>query len=124
MKKIKCLLLFAGVAFFLALLAKENPITFLAILPLTYFVFTKAKTNEIVMQTVPFLIAGAVFLIIRHSVLGGGFGSSNMELMNNPFIKVENGRYIAYSGGEKMATIFYTLGAICKTIVIPTSINS
>ena len=109
----------AGVAFFLALLAKENPITFLAILPLTYFVFTKAKTKEIVMQTVPFLFAGVVFLIIRHSVLGGGFGSSNMELMNNPFIKVENGRYIAYSGGEKMATIFYTLGQYVKLLLFP-----
>lgn len=109
----------AGVAFFLALLAKENPITFLAVLPLTYFVFTKAKTNEIVMQTVPFLIAGVTFLIIRQSVLGGGFGSENMELMNNPFIKVENGKYIAYSGGEKMATIFYTLGQYVKLLFFP-----
>ena len=109
----------AGVAFFLALLAKENPITFLAVLPLTYFVFTKAQTKEIVMQTVPFLIAGVVFLIIRQSVLGGGFGSENMELMNNPFIKIENGKYIAYSGGEKMATIFYTLGQYVKLLLFP-----
>ncbi len=109
----------AGVAFFLALLAKENPITFLAVLPLTYFVFTKAKTNEIVMQTAPFLIAGVFFLIIRQSVLGGGFGSENMELMNNPFIKIENGKYIAYSGGEKMATIFYTLGQYVKLLFFP-----
>ena len=85
------------VAFFLALLAKENPITFLAVLPLTYFVFTKAKTNEIVKQSVPFLLVGIVFIIIRQNILGGGFGSENMELMNNPFIKIENGEYIAYS---------------------------
>lgn len=109
----------AGVAFFLALLAKENPITFLAVLPLTYFVFTKAKTNEIVMQTIPFLIAGIIFIAIRYSVLGGGFGSENMELMNNPFIKIENGKYIAYSGGEKMATIFFTLGQYIKLLFFP-----
>jgi tetratricopeptide (TPR) repeat protein len=109
----------AGVAFFLALLAKENPITFLAVLPLTYFIFTKADAKEIAMQTVPFLIAGVVFLIIRQSVLGGGFGSENMELMNNPFIKIENGKYIAYSGGEKIATIFYTLGQYVKLLLFP-----
>lgn len=107
------------VAFFLALLAKENPITFLAVLPLTYFVFTKAKTNEIVKQSVPFLLVGIVFIIIRQNILGGGFGSENMELMNNPFIKIENGEYIAYSSGEKIATIFYTLGQYVKLLLFP-----
>jgi len=110
----------AGVAFFLALLAKENPITFLAVLPLTYFVFTKAKTNEIVMQTIPFFIAGVVFLLCRYLALGGnGFGEDSMELMNNPFIKIENGKYIAYSSGEKIATIFFTLGQYVKLLFFP-----
>lgn len=109
----------AGFMFFLALLAKENPITFLAVLPLTYFVFTKADKNEIIKQTVPFLVAGIIFLGIRHSVLGGGFGGENMELMNNPFIKMENGRYIPYSGGEKIATIFFTLGQYIKLLFFP-----
>ncbi len=109
----------AGFMFFLALLAKENPITFLAVLPLTYFIFTKADKSEIIKQTVPFLVAGIIFLGIRHSVLGGGFGGENMELMNNPFLKMENGRYIPYSGGEKIATIFFTLGQYIKLLFFP-----
>jgi hypothetical protein len=110
----------AGFAFFLALLAKENPITFLAVLPLTYFVFTKAKTNEILIQTIPFFIAGVVFLMLRYKALeGNGFGEESIELMNNPFLKIENGKYVAYSGGEKIATIFFTLGQYIKLLFFP-----
>lgn len=118
-EKNKSFTIIACVAFFLALLAKENPITFIAVLPLTYWFFTKAKTNEIINQTIPFLAVGLVFIFIRYSVLGGGFGSENLELMNNPFIKIENGNYVHYSGGEKLATIFFTLGQYIKLLILP-----
>ncbi len=110
----------AGLIFFLGLLAKENAITFLAIVPLTYFVFIKAKPGKVALQTLPFVLAAIVFLLIRGAVLGGNFGgSTNMELMNNPFLKIENGRWVLLSFSEKMATITYTLGKYLQLLVFP-----
>ena len=112
--------IWVGVIFFLALMAKENAITFLAVVPLTYYFFTKADTNKIVMQMIPFGIAAAAFLVIRTSILGADFGSDICnELMNCPYLKVEGSKYIPYSDGEKMATIFYTLGAYVKLLFFP-----
>ena len=110
----------AGVIFFLGLMAKENAITFLAIVPLTYFIFTKANFTEIAKQTLPFLGGAILFLIIRGQVLGGNFGGEvSMELMNNPFLKIENGRWVELAFGEKMATIIFTLGKYVQLLIFP-----
>lgn len=109
----------AGIFFFLGLLAKENTITFLAIVPLSYYFFTKAKTSEILLFTAPFVAAAVVFLAIRFSILGPGLGEPSMELMNNPFLKLEGGRYVALSFSEKMATVMFTLGKYVQLLFIP-----
>lgn len=100
----------AGALFFLALLSKENAITFVAVAPLTYYFFTKANYKKNIAQTVPFLIAAIAFVIIRTYVLEGDISSLSRfsskqssvryfvqlfmganvislptELMNNPF---------------------------------------
>ncbi|MEM1119824.1 MAG: tetratricopeptide repeat protein, partial [Bacteroidota bacterium] len=110
----------AFLLFFLALMSKENAITFLAVVPLTYFVFTKATFRQIAGYTLPFALGAVLFLIIRGQVLGGNFGGDvSMELMNNPFLKIENGRWVTLSFSEKMATIVYTLGKYIQLLVFP-----
>ncbi len=110
----------AAVLFFLALLSKENAITFLAVVPLTYFFLTKAKFGKIASQTFPFAAAAAVFLILRTSVLGFDLGGEPpRELMNNPFLKLVGNQYVDFTPGEKMATIFYTLGKYVQLLVFP-----
>lgn len=111
--------IWAGVIFFLALMAKENAITFLAVVPLAYYFFTKASTGDIIKQVAPFAIATVVFLVIRFSVLGFAFSEPTLELMNNPYIKVENGRYVKYSSAEKLATVTYTMGKYLQLLVVP-----
>ncbi|MEM9917916.1 MAG: tetratricopeptide repeat protein [Bacteroidota bacterium] len=108
----------AGLVFFLALMSKENAITFLAVVPLMYYFFTKAGNGKIVSLTVPFIAASVLFLIIRFSILGS-FGEPSMELMNNPFIKLEGGRYVPLSFAEKSATIMYTIGKYLQLLVFP-----
>ena len=109
-----------GIFFFLGLMAKENAITFLAVVPLTYFIFTKARLNQIAIQTLPFFLASALFLFIRGQVLGGNFGGElSMELMNNPFLTIENGRWVHLSLGDKMATIVFTLGKYIQLLIFP-----
>lgn len=110
----------AAVLFFLALLSKENAITFLAVVPLTYFFFTKAKFGKLAFQTLPFAAAAAIFLVIRTSVLGWDLGGeAPRELMNNPFLKLVGNQYVDFTFAEKFATIFYTLGNYVQLLLFP-----
>lgn len=109
----------AGLSFFAALLAKENAITFLAVAPLAFYFFTDKRWPQIATLMVPLALATVVFLGIRGAVLGWDFGEQSMELMNNPFLKLENGRWVPFTGGEKAATITYTLGKYAQLLVAP-----
>ncbi|MEL7021621.1 MAG: tetratricopeptide repeat protein, partial [Bacteroidota bacterium] len=109
-----------GTIFFLALLSKENAITFLAVAPLSYYIFTQAKLPKIIFQTIPFILGAVLFLILRSSIVPLELGGEpTLELMNNPFVKVENGQYTHFTSGEKWATIFYTLGHYLQLLVFP-----
>ncbi len=108
-----------GLVFFLGLMSKENAITFLAVAPLAYYFFTKASLGPIVRQAVPFLIAAVAFLVIRFAVLGFGLSEPTMEMMNNPFVKLEGNQYVPFTAGERLATVFYTLGKYIQLLIFP-----
>ncbi|MBP7496487.1 MAG: tetratricopeptide repeat protein [Bacteroidales bacterium] len=100
-------LLFSGIVFFLALLAKENAITFFAVIPLTIFVFRsganmKNLKKSYLFTLFPLLLSLVFYFIIRYWALG--FMVSNnafeKELLNNPFLEANT--------IEKYATIIFT----------------
>ena len=99
------------VSFLLALLSKENAITFLAIIPFSLYIFNKGKINQIVFSILPPIIASILFLYIRHRVLGDTLSTPILELMNNPFVHA--------TISQKYATIFYTLGIYIKLLFWP-----
>lgn len=109
----------AGTIFFIGLLSKENAITFLAVVPLTYYFFTSLKPQKIALATTPFIIAAGLFMVIRTSVLGVDFGAPTMEMMNNPFVKVVDNQYLPFTAGEKAATITYSLGKYLQLLIFP-----
>lgn len=109
----------AGTIFFIGLLSKENAITFLAVVPLTYYFFTSLKLQKIALATTPFIIAAGLFMVIRTSVLGVDFGAPTMEMMNNPFVKVVDNQYLPFTVGEKAATITYSLGKYLQLLIFP-----
>ena len=101
---------YACVAFLIAIFSKENTITFLGVVPLMLFVFTKLNLGQSIAKTAPLLIPAILFIAVRTSVIGFDFGGEPpKELMNNPYIKVVGNNYVPFSGGEKLATIFFTL---------------
>lgn len=115
-------LILAGVCFFLGILSKENTITFLAVIPLAMFVFTKTKSSKIGISTGVLVAFAVVFLIIRSAILGDASSLSaneNMELMNNPYLKWNGTQYVAFSAVEKLGTIFYTLGKYIVLLIFP-----
>jgi tetratricopeptide (TPR) repeat protein len=109
----------AVLLFFCALLSKENAVTFVAVVPLVFFFFTRAKTSDILMQTLPYLGATIIFLLIRGAIIGWEFGDSPDELMNNPYLKLVDNRYVDFTTGERLATVFFTLGLYLKLLLIP-----
>ncbi len=102
------------IVFFLALMSKENSITFLAIAPLALYFFTQEnKIAQISINTLPYLAMAILFLVIRSSVLGASasIGEEASELMNNPFLNL--------NANERYGTIFYTLGKYIQLLVVP-----
>ncbi|MEL7124509.1 MAG: tetratricopeptide repeat protein, partial [Bacteroidota bacterium] len=109
----------AGVCLLIGLLSKENTITFLAVIPFAFYFFTKASIKKILISMLPIIGATVLFMIIRTSILGLDFGAPSRELMNNPFLKLVNGTYVDFTAGEKLATIFFTLGKYLLLLFFP-----
>ncbi len=106
--------------FFLALFSKENAITFVAVIPLTFYFFTKAKFHDAFLKTLPYLLLAIIFIFIRGNILGWDLGGEPpRELMNNPFLKLVGSQYVDFTNGEKFAAIFYTLGYYIKLLFAP-----
>ena len=105
--------------FFLALFSKENAITFLAVIPLTLYFFTKTSMPRALKTTLPYIGAAVLFLVIRGQVIGWEFGDTPRELLNNPFLKIEGNQYVDFTGSEKLSTITYTLGKYLQLLVFP-----
>ena len=108
--------LLAGLLFLVGLLSKENAITFVVIAPLTAWIFYKHAFKAIL----PFLGSAILFMIIRTSVIGLDLGATpSGELMNNPYLKIVNNQYVAFSGSEKFATICFTLWKYIQLLIVP-----
>lgn len=97
----------------LGMLAKENALTFLAVIPLSIYFFVKVPGSRILETFWPLLLAAFVFLIIRYRALGYMIspGKPITDLMNNPFLGMHT--------GDKLATIFLTLAWYLKLLVWP-----
>ena len=101
------------VLFFLSLLAKENALTFIAIIPLTVYFFSETSLKKLSILTGTFLGVGILYLMIRTNVVGYflNSGTEVKDIMNNPFYGL--------NVSEKFATIMYTLGLYLKLLIIP-----
>lgn len=110
----------AGAAcLFLGLMSKENAITFLALIPLALYYFTKSSIGSTLKATLPYAAAVILFLLIRGSILGWKMGAPPMEFMNNPYLKWAENQYIPYTGGERFSTAIYTLGRYLQLLIFP-----
>ncbi len=104
-----------AVAFLLGCLAKENAITFAAVIPLLLYVFVGRGYR----QLLPLAVAAALYLVLRFSVVGLDVAAPPLELMNNPFLEVVNGDYRALSFVGRLPTVLYTLLLYLKLLFVP-----
>lgn len=109
----------ASLVFFVGLLAKENIITMLAVAPITLWWFQKNTPVKWVSGLWPIVVASILFIIVRGAVTGWSVGETPKELMNNPFLKVENNVYVPFTASEKYSTIVYTMGKYLQLLAFP-----
>lgn len=108
----KSFLLWMFVSFFLALLSKENAITFFAIIPLTIFVFERTERKNYLIVLIPMVLGFFAYMGMRYNALGFiTGGNARPELLNDPFLEA--------SKAEKYATILYTWGKYLYLLIFP-----
>jgi tetratricopeptide (TPR) repeat protein len=105
-------LLSAALLFFLGLLAKENTLTFLAIIPFGLMLFRKGIGQKNLLVFGVLLTATILYLVLRFQVIGFLIDEApSTDIMNNSFAGM--------TGVEKYGTIFYTLLYYLKLNIIP-----
>jgi hypothetical protein len=113
-------LLATGLSFLLALLSKENAIAYLAIIPVAIYFLYSRNFKDVSKIGVLLFVATAFFIFIRGRILGfNPFTGLSNELMNNPFVKMENGLSKPMSFFEKAGIITYTLFEYLRLLIFP-----
>lgn len=97
--------------YFIALLSKENAITFLAVIPLTFFFFTKAKTKDYLLTLAAYIAPAAIFLGLRAAFTQAGITQDSPEILNNPFLLA--------TGSQRFATAVLTFLYYFKLLLFP-----
>jgi tetratricopeptide (TPR) repeat protein len=106
-------LFLSGFIFFIALLSKENALTWIGVW-VFWLIFTHKSFSKkfIVNSLIVLLIPAALFLFIRSQVLGAFlYTEIPEELLNNPFIHSTK--------AEELATVFYTWLLYFKLLIFP-----
>jgi tetratricopeptide (TPR) repeat protein len=106
-----------GVAvFFLALLSKENTITFMAIIPLTFFFFTKAKFKDYLLVLGTYIIPVIIYLYMRSIYTNAGLAFESNQIINNPFAYLPKD---ASGLLQHYATVIMTFILYFKLLIFP-----
>ncbi len=110
----------SGLLAFLAMMSKENAIVLWLWLPVILWITTRLSIKEILKRTAGVFVGIVLYLLLRFSILGGfSSGGISKELMNNPFLKVVDGRYLPYTLTEKAASVCYTLWEYFRLLFFP-----
>jgi len=93
-------LILSGLYFFIALLAKESPLCFVAIVPIMLYFFTNAKPMKLLIAGIPYFIMSVVFVIMRTGFLDKPSATSKVQITEN-FL-------VAASGfSQKLGTVLW-----------------
>jgi tetratricopeptide (TPR) repeat protein len=103
--------IWGGCLFGLALLAKENAITLLAVLPPALVLFRGHSLRAAGIKTLPWLVAAIVFVVLRIAIVGFLGDRGSTSLLNDPFAEAD--------AAAKFATIMLTLGHYLWLMLIP-----
>lgn len=113
-KKMKFSIL-SGLAFFLALLSKENSVAWAGVFPLALWCFTNADLRKTLVLSSVYIGVIAVYFLIRLSVLGEIGGGYELMLINNSLVGAKDIT-------SRLAGAFYILGNYLKLFIFPVTL--
>lgn len=99
--------------FVLAILSKENAITFLAVIPLAYYFFYNQKTAAKSLSIIASLAmaVGIYFAIRTYFLSAPSISGKTYEILNDPF---------AFSStADRLATVAFTFGKYLQLLIFP-----
>lgn len=99
--------------FVLAILSKENAITFLAVIPLAYYFFYNRKTAAKGLSIIASLAmaVGIYFAIRTYFLSAPSISGKTYEILNDPF---------AFSStADRLATVAFTFGKYLQLLIFP-----
>lgn len=99
------------VSYTLALFSKENAVTFVAIVPLMLYFFTKSDLKKIALTTLPYLLPAILFVLVRKAVIGSLTNPGETYSLDNILV--------AAKGGAYYANAFLLLGKYLWTLLLP-----
>jgi protein O-mannosyl-transferase len=104
-------------AYFAAMLSKENAFTFIAIFPFTLYIFEKDKKwSQIINTALPYWAIAVFYFLIRTWMVGSIKAETNTDIMENPFYGVPT--------TEKLATIALILWKYIQLLIFPHPLSS
>lgn len=143
----------AILGFGIGIFSKESAIPFLAVIPAAIYIFVPNSTlKQALKYTAPFFAITLVFwFALRGPILeikdpndpmnkvlaelsenmyknhkSAFFWIKNepTELMNNPFLKLQNGRYMPFNDSERLGTIVYTWKEYLRLLAFPYTLTN
>lgn len=130
----------------LAILAKENALTFLAIIPFSLWFFRRQQGSRLLAACIPAAVAVVLYLGFRSAAVGSLslVAPDGTNLMNNPFLVVAEGQQftpllpgsdvqvlqhptlqsmVPMPADQRLATISFTWIQYLKLFVLPTDLS-
>ena len=143
----------AILGFLMGIFSKESAIPFLAVIPAALYIFVPNTTlKDSLKATAPFFAITLVFwfairgpileikdpndpmakvltelsenMYKNHKTAFFWIKNEPTELMNNPFLKLENGRYLPYNDSERLGTILYTWKEYLRLLAFPATLTN
>jgi len=111
-------LLLTFISFVFALLSKENALTYFAVVPLTFYFFTKADVKKYLIVCVPMLIITAGYVMLRQEFTQLQLGQRSPEILNNPFVNPANNA-VDVEASRKYATIAVSFFEYLRLLFFP-----
>ncbi len=118
-------MILASLSYFVALLSKENGITFIAVIPLCLFFFSEKNIRQIVILSVPFVVTAGIYLAIRTSLVGMIGDRISIDITDNPFMRINFPRLpTSISYLEKLATVLWIVFKYLLLLIFPHPLTS
>lgn len=108
----------ALISFVFALFSKENALTYFAVVPLTFYFFTKADIKKYLIVCIPMLLIAVVYVMMRREFTGLELGQRSPEILNNPFSDPRNNA-VDVAASKKYATVALSFWEYLRLLFIP-----